>query len=378
MDANIAGKGFYRILIANQVIGDLQRLSPERAAEPYCSAGFVDLQINGFAGTDFSAPDLTEASVLRVLEPIRATGVTSFCPTLVTGSLDLLERNLRTLERVRAGSQDFAASVPCYHMEGPYLSPGGAHGAHDPTLMRQPAWHEFKRLQEAAGGRIGVLTIAPELPGASELIERVSGAGVLVGIGHTDGSPADIHRAVRAGARLSTHLGNGCAEFIHRHQTPIWAQLVSDGLSASMICDGFHLPPELIQAIARLKGADGSILITDAIHVTGLDPGDYHLGPTPIRLLPSGQVITRTTPSSMAGSTLTMNRAVERFHTLGGVPLDIAIRAATANPARLLGPAYGLCGELEPGAPANLAIWTRYAAELQIDAVFLNGLRHEF
>lgn len=378
MNLNIVGTGFCRVTIAGQTISEVDRLGPERTGELYASPGFVDLQINGFAGTDFSSAELTGSAVLRVLEPLWATGVTSFCPTLVTGSLELLERNFRVLENTRAASPEFAASVPCYHMEGPYLSPGGAHGAHDPELMRLPDWDEFARLQAAAGGRIGILTIAPELPRSAEFIERVARSGVVVAIGHTDGGPADIHRAVQAGARLSTHLGNGCPEYVHRHQTPIWAQLVSDGLSASIICDGFHLPPELIQAIARVKGPERSILVTDAIHAAGLAPGDYHLGSIPIRLLPSGQVVTRTTPSSMGGSTLTLNRAIEHFHRFGGVPFDAALRAATTNPARLLGPARRVCAELEPGAPANLAIWTRGAGALRVDSVILNGSQHQF
>jgi N-acetylglucosamine-6-phosphate deacetylase len=215
--------------------------------------------------------------------------------------------------------------------------------------------------------------VAPELPGAPDLIRRAAESGVVVGIGHTDGTAIDVRKAVLAGARLSTHLGNGCPEYIHRHSSPIWAQLISEQLSASIICDGFHLPTEVVQAITRLKGHDRCILVTDAIAVTGLAPGTYQFGPIPIQLLPSGQVITLTTPSSMAGSTLTMNRAVEQFHALGKVPFEAAIRAASTNPAQLLGRRQAVCRGLEDGEPANLTIWREDDGRISIDAVHIRG-----
>lgn len=371
--ANVPGQGFCRILIAGGKLVEVEWLGPERATESYCTPGFVDVQFNGRQGVHFSAPDLTPQSAAGVLGALWNTGVTSFCPTLTTSPLELLERNFRILEEARRRYPDFAASVPCYHLEGPYLSPGGAHGAHDPNLMRRPDWGEFERLQEAAGGRIGILTVAPELPGALELIRRAAESGVVVAIGHTDGEPDDIHEAVRAGARLSTHLGNGCPEFIHRHRSPIWAQLISDDLCASMICDGFHLPGEVVRTITRVKGPDRCILVTDAVWVTGLAPGRYSFGSIPIELLPTGQVITLTTPSSMAGSTLTMNRAIEKYQSLGGISLATAIQAASTNPARLLGAKYAVCRGLEAGSLANLAIWNLDNGKLRITAVYIGG-----
>jgi N-acetylglucosamine-6-phosphate deacetylase len=375
--ANVPGQGFCRISIADATIAAVDRLGAERADADSCSPGFIDIQINGAMGVDFSSAGLTPESAASLTAPLWRTGVTSFCPTLVTSPLDRLERNFRILEQARESDPDFAASVPCYHLEGPYLSPGASHGAHGPAWMRRPQWMEFERLQEAAGGHIGVVTIAPELNGAMEFIRRASDSGVVVAIGHTDGEPRHIHEAIQAGARLSTHLGNGCPEFIHRHRTPLWAQLVSDRLAASIICDGFHLPPELVQAIARLKGADRTILVTDSIHVAGLPAGDYHFGGTPIRLLPSGQVVTQTTPSSMAGSTLTMDRAISRYRALGGVSLGEAIAAASANPARLLARTGAVCGDLRPGNPANLALWRMDDGQLAVKQVYIRGIGKE-
>lgn len=375
--ANVPGQGFFRISIDGATIAAVDRLGAERADADYCSPGFVDIQINGARGVDFSSPCLTPESAASLTVPLWKTGVTSFCPTLVTSPLDQLERNFRVLEQARASDADFGSSAACYHLEGPYLSPGASHGAHDPALMRRPQWAEFERLQEAAGGHIGIVTIAPELTGATEFIRHASASGVVVAIGHTDGEPHHIHEAIQAGARLITHLGNGCPEFIHRHRTPIWAQLVSDRLAASIICDGFHLPPELVQAIARLKGADRAVLVTDSIHVAGLPAGDYRLGSTPIRLLPTGQVVTQTAPSSMAGSTLTMDRAICRYQALGGVSLGEAIAAASTNPARLLARTGAVCGDLRPGNLANLALWSMDAGQLLVKQVYIHGVRRE-
>jgi N-acetylglucosamine-6-phosphate deacetylase len=222
-----------------------------------------------------------------------------------------------------------------------------------------------------------VVTLAPELPGAIEFIRRAVDSGVVVALGHTDGEPDHIHAAVRAGARLSTHLGNGCPEFIHRHRNPLWAQLVSRQLAASVICDGFHLPPEFLQAVARFKGAEGTILVTDSVHVAGLPAGDYDLGSVPIRLLPSGQVVTRTLPGSMAGSTLTMDRAISRYRTIAEVSLEEAIAAASTNPARLLAKTGVVCVEVRPGNPANLALWRLEGGQLAIQAVYVAGKEHD-
>jgi N-acetylglucosamine-6-phosphate deacetylase len=240
--------------------------------------------------------------------------------------------------------------------------------------MRLPDWAEFERLQEAAGGHIGVVTIAPELPGSIEFIRRATESGVVIGIGHTDGEARHIYEAIQAGASLSTHLGNGCPEFIHRHRAPLWAQLVSDRLSASMICDGFHLPAELVQAVARMKGTDRTILVTDSVSVAGLPAGDYHLGSMPIRLLPTGQVVTQTTPSSMAGSTLTMDRAITQYQAFGGLSLPDAIAAASTNPARLLARTGAVCGGVRPGELANLSLWLIEAGQLQVERVYIHGV----
>jgi N-acetylglucosamine-6-phosphate deacetylase len=369
--ANIPGKGLAQIRVEHDRIGSVRLLGSDDPARPFVSPGLVDIQINGFAGVNFSDPDLAPEKAISVLPAIWKTGVTTFCPTLITNTIDQLAQNFRVLEKARGLDHRFARSAPCYHLEGPYLSPGEAHGAHDPALMRSPNWDEFSRLQEAAGGNIAIVTLAPELPGACDFIRRARAAGVIVALGHTDCVPEDIHKATEAGAELSTHLGNGCAPFIHRHQNPIWAQLASDQLKVSLICDGFHLPPDVVRVFYSVKGIHRIILITDAVHVANLPPGRYSLVGLQIELLPSGKVVA-VNRQHLAGSALSMNRGVTVFQEFARVSLSDALQAATTNPGGLLR-REGICTDLVPGQPANLVTFRAETNALRIENVLLRG-----
>jgi N-acetylglucosamine-6-phosphate deacetylase len=369
--ANIAGTGLAQIDIQNHQINSVRVLGPTDPERLFASPGFVDIQINGFAGVDFSDPELNAEKAIGVLQAIWKTGVTNFCATLITNTVERLERNFRVLEEARRLDARFESAMPCYHLEGPYLSPGGAHGAHNPKLMRFPDWNEFSRLQVAASGNIAIVTLAPELPGACDFIRRARAAGIVVAIGHTDGTPRQIHEAIEAGAELSTHLGNGCPAFIDRHQNPIWAQIASDRLQASLICDGFHLPPDLVRTIYKAKGIGRCILVTDAVHVANLPPGPYSLTGTEITLLPSGQVVTLDR-QSMAGSALSMNRAISVFQSFANTSLQEALQAATTNPGKLLRH-DGICTEIAPGQPANIVTFHAEADALRVETVLLRG-----
>ncbi len=371
LTANIVDQGLARVKIEAGRIASVQNQGPVDAQKPFVSPGFIDIQVNGFAGIDFCDPTLEPAKAANVLPALWKTGVTTFCPTVITNTQTNLIQCFRTLEETRRIDPHFARSAPCYHLEGPYISPGESHGAHNPELMRPPNWAEFLKLQEAASGRIGIVTLAPELPGALEFIRRAREAGVVVAVGHTDATPEQIHQAAEAGAQLSTHLGNGCPQKIDRHRNALWTQLAVEQLAASLICDGFHLPPDLVRVIERVKGIDRCILITDAVHVAGLGPGRYRLVDLEIELLPSGQVVTADR-RSMAGSALRMNRAVRVFMDCAGVGLREAIRAATASPARLLY-RFETCSEVAEGQPANLTVFRMRADELEIENVMLGG-----
>ena len=367
---NLPGRGFARIAWTDGQITEVTLDGPERAGAPFLSPGFVDTQLNGFAGVNFSSPDLNPEDALAALAPLARTGVAAFCPTLITNSIPALTRNFRILEQARRQDRRFHLMAPRYHLEGPYLSPGNARGVHDPAFMHAPDWGEFQHLQDAAGGNIGIVTLAPEWPGAPDFISRLRAAGVIAAIGHTDGGPDHVHAAAGAGAQLCTHLGNGCGQMLDRHANPLWAQLTRDELSAGIICDGFHLPPDPVQVIWRMKGPARTILVTDAVHVATLPAGRYSIVGTDIELLPSGKVI-KADGACLAGSALTMNRAVTKFMDLARVSLAEALAAASTTPARLI----GLPAGLTPGAPATFLQAHEAPGELAIEAVYLAGER---
>ena len=316
--------------------------------------GLFDLQVNGFGGIDFNAPHLTTDRVVEAVGRMRATGVTRCLPTLITSSLAQFAANARVL--ARAGEKAIAG----IHMEGPYLSAeDGARGAHPRQHVIPASVDDFKRRQDAADGRIVIVTLAPEVPGAVTLIEHLVASGVRAAIGHTAATPRQIGEAVAAGATLATHLGNGCAQILPRHPNVIWEQLAADALTASLIVDGHHLPPATVKAMVRAKGARRTILVTDAIAAAGSAPGRYSIGGVDCDLGEDGRVSLPGTPY-LAGSSLTMDRAIGNTVRFTGLPLDEVIPMASTIPASYLGATT---------AGTVTAEWNEETGELQIRRV---------
>jgi N-acetylglucosamine-6-phosphate deacetylase len=223
------------------------------------------------------------------------------------------------------------------HMEGPYISPeDGPRGAHPREFTAPASIDDFKRRQDAAAGHIRLVTLAPEVPGALPLIEHLRTSGIRVAIGHTAASPELIRDAINAGATLSTHLGNGCANMIPRHPNFIWEQLAADEMMASLIVDGHHLPPATVKTMIRAKTVRRTILVTDAIAAAGQPPGEYRLGGVTVRLDETGRVAVPGAPN-LAGSALALDRAVANTVRFAGVSLEDALAMASTNPASYLG-----------------------------------------
>jgi N-acetylglucosamine-6-phosphate deacetylase len=293
--------------------------------------GFVDLQVNGFAGVDFGDPALTTEGLLGAVEAIGATGVTRFLPTLITSSLETFSTCARTIART---SHPAIAGI---HMEGPYISPeDGYRGAHSRAFVRGADVDDFRRRQDAAEGRIRLVTVAPEAPAALPLVEHLVASRIRVAIGHTGASPSQIADAVSAGATLSTHLGNGCPATIPRHPNVIWEQLAEDRLLASFIVDGHHLPPATVKAMVRAKTPARSILVTDAIAAAGMPPGRYTLGGQEVELSATGRVGVPGA-SNLAGSALRLDVAIGNTVRFTGLPLEEVVPMASARPAEYLG-----------------------------------------
>jgi N-acetylglucosamine-6-phosphate deacetylase len=324
----------------------------ETEDDDWIGPAFWDIQTNGRWGISFSDAGLTEDQVSEIVRAQAELGTARLCPTLITASRSALLHGVRTIARACEGDPAVSTRVVGIHLEGPYISEvDGYRGAHPLADVRDPDWSEFQALQDAAGGRIVLLTLAPERPGAIAFIERVVLSGVVVALGHTAADGATVRAAAAAGARLSTHLGNGIAASLPRHPNPIWEQAALDYLSASFIADGHHLGRAALRVLARAKGAERVILVSDASPLAGLPPGQYGAWAVD----PSGKIVVAGTPY-LAGSNQGLEVGLNHLFEATEFSLAEALATVTRNPAKLLG-----CPEptLEPGQPANLMVFRR-------------------
>jgi N-acetylglucosamine-6-phosphate deacetylase len=242
---------------------------------------------------------------------------------------------LQFLARTVESDKTLAAALPAFHVEGPYISSEeGLRGAHPLEHTRDPDWDEFQAFQDAAGGRIKILTLAPERAGCTEFIERVTESGVAVSIGHSGATPENIRDAIKAGARLSTHLGNGSQNMIQRHRNYFFEQLAADEMTACIIADGHHLPPELVKIITRVKPAEKLILVSDAVALGGKPPGIYDDGRHEV--LPSGKVVLAGTPY-LAGAGHLLDTCAANYLRWTNSGMHCLSMVIAQNPAGVLG-----------------------------------------
>jgi N-acetylglucosamine-6-phosphate deacetylase len=339
----------------------------------FISPGWIDLQVNGFAGVDYNSAASSHQQIGHSIRALFACGVTRFFPTVITGSPENVTAALRNL----AGAKESIAEGPAmeaFHLEGPYISPDdGPRGAHPARWVRPPDLSEFHCFQDAAGGNIRLVTLSPEWPEAPHFIEKIVEKGVVASIGHTRASASQIADAVSAGATLSTHLGNGADAVLPRHPNYLWEQLADDRLAASFIVDGFHLPPSFLNVALRAKGLERSILVTDAVMPSGCPPGRYRLGEVDVELHPDGSV-RLAGGTRLAGSALRMDQAIANVMQTAGLTLAQAVTLATRNPARVGRVASRQRG-LNPGERADLVRFRFEQGQLTILETLLNGQR---
>jgi N-acetylglucosamine-6-phosphate deacetylase len=341
----------------------------------YVTPGWIDLQVNGFAGVDYNSPSSSHEEIRRSIRVILQTGVTRFFPTVITGSPADMSGALANLARAKEATWEGAA-MEAFHLEGPYISPeDGPRGAHPQRWVRPPDLDEFHRFQDAARGNIRLVTLSPEWPDAARFIQALVGEGVVVSIGHTRATPQEIAAAVNAGATLSTHLGNGAHAVLPRHPNYIWEQLAEDRLAASFIVDGIHLAPAFLKVALRAKGLERVLLVTDAVMPAGCAPGKYKLGEVDVELHSDGSV-RLLGGTRLAGSALRMDRALQNVIKIAGLSLREAIPLATRNPARIGRIASRQRG-LNPGERADLVRFRFDDAtgEIEVLETFLSGHR---
>ena len=302
----------------------------------WIAPALIDIQVNGFAGFDLNVATVTSEDVSEMVRALWRVGTGFLCPTVVTGSFEGIRNSLRAILKACEADPLIAHSVLGIHLEGPYISAeDGPRGAHPLEHVREPDWDEFQRWQDIAEGQITIVTLAPEKKGASPFIEKLVANGIVVALGHTDASADDIRAAIDAGARLSTHLGNGAHALIRRHPNYIWEQLGADELWASLIVDGHHLPPTVAKSMIRAKTLDRCLLVSDAVALAGMKPGIYQFAGKSVELT-AERCVRLVGTEYLAGSAIELARGIENSVRFAGISLEESVSLATLQPMRLL------------------------------------------
>jgi N-acetylglucosamine-6-phosphate deacetylase len=342
------------------------------AGLPLLGPGLTDLQVNGFRGIDLNAPDLSVEDLERLTGELWSVGVTSFFPTLITNSRAATEAALRTIRRACDTSPVAGQAVAGIHLEGPFISPeDGPRGAHPKAHVRAPDWALLNAFREASGELIRLVTLSPEWPGSPELIRRCVAHGIRVSIGHTAATPDQIAEAVAAGASLSTHLGNATHQTLPRHTNYIWEQLAQEDLAASLIADGFHLPDSVLKVAIKVKGAK-AMLVSDSVSLAGMPPGPYHthIGDQVV-LTEAGKLHLDGLPNVLAGSAQPLLWGVQHLLRRQLCTLAQAWDMASVVPNRFMD--LPQREGLQPGAPADLVVFTWNAPELRVLQTYKAG-----
>jgi N-acetylglucosamine-6-phosphate deacetylase len=332
-----------------------------RFPEAMLVPAFLNIHVHGAAG--FDVMEGTPQALEAVGASLASHGVGAFYPTTVTSSNEETLRALDMIAGVIEGEPFADGAVPLgIHLEGPFLSVA-KRGVHPATLLIQPSIPLFDRFWQAARGHIRIMTIAPELPTALELIEHASRLGVVCSLGHSDATLAEAEAGFGAGARSATHTFNAMRKLDHRDPGVAAYVLDNDALYAEIICDGIHVEPAMVRLFFKAKGAKKSILITDGMAATGMPDGRYKLGDLNVEVS-HGRCTSAGSPGVLAGSVLAMDQAVRNFSAFTGASLAVSAQLAAENPATLMGLDQHW-GRLEEGREANFVVLSAAGETLQ-------------
>ncbi|MDQ6815459.1 MAG: N-acetylglucosamine-6-phosphate deacetylase [Bacteroidota bacterium] len=307
----VTGKSMELVLSRGEVTSIIER-ETKAGNDLFMGPGLVDLQINGVNGIDFNNPALTKNEVINATHFLLQNGITTFLPTVITNSDANTCKIVDTIHQACLSDALVNDCIWGIHLEGPFISATtGAKGAHDEKYISPPNWQLFQKYQRAAGGKIKLLTIAPELDGAGAFIEKCSEHKILVSIGHSMANSQQIRRAVDSGACLATHLGNAVPLMLPRHPNILWDLLAEEDLYTCIIADGIHIPDSFIKVVLKNK-AEKTLVVSDATCFAGMEPGEYqnHIGGIVI-LDNEKRVALKSTPGLLAGAAKTLLESVE-------------------------------------------------------------------
>lgn len=321
---------------------------------PWVTSGLFDLQVNGALGTSFNDPFASIDGISKAIAHCVSNGMTGILATLVTSDRESIVQSLHLLEKTRSANKLSHDVIEGYHIEGPAISPlDGYRGAHPKEHIRVPSANEYENWLAASNNRIKLITVAPELPGVTDWITQLVRDGINVAIGHTAANYDQIKKAVVAGAKLSTHLGNGCASSIDRHNNPLWSQLAEDGLITSLIIDGYHLSETFIRTVFKCKKPGKVILTCDSSPLAGMPPGFYSLWNKNLEIDINGKVLIPNTPY-LAGSGHFLNHCVGVAMNMNEWEATEIIKAASCVPREILGMQPR---QIAIGHRADLVLW---------------------
>lgn len=344
---------------------------PKTSDNVWIAPGLVDLQVNGFQGINLNDRSLKREDVVELMNSLWKIGVTGFFPTVITNDIDVLQHLLDIISEASDSVPANRNNILGIHLEGPFISgEDGPRGAHPKQYVHSPEWETFALLQKTARGMIRLVTMSPEYENAPGFIEKCVQSGVLVAIGHTAASSAQIDRAVNSGATLSTHLGNATHSHLPRHEGYLWSQLASDDLWASIISDGFHLPKSLLKIYLRVKG-NKIFVVSDTTSFSGLSPGSYTttIGGEVI-LDPSGRLYMKEQPAFLAGSARSMLECIEYLTDSGLVSESEGWDMGSVRPMQFLGDgSYGL----KEGSLADLVLFEKKKEGIHILETIKSG-----
>ncbi len=325
--------------------------------------GLIDIHVHGGAGHDVMQPG--DGALARMEQHFAKHGVTSYCPTTVTAPLEATYSALDCLALAQSLPRNGDRAQPVgMHLEGPFLS-HAKRGVHPPENLIEPSIELFEKMWEAASGKISLMTVAPELRGAAEMIREATSRGVCISLGHSDATFADAEAGIEAGGRHATHTFNAMRPLDHREPGILGAVLTDDRVTADLIADGIHVHPEMVRLLLRAKGPAGAVLITDAISATGMGDGKFRLGNFEVEV--KGDHCEYE--GKLAGSVLTLDRALRNVTQFAGWSLQQSLRLATLNPAKVLG--RNDIGVIAAGAKADFVVLSR---EGEVQRTIIGGL----